>query len=487
MSGAALEPAAADEKAAFESVARGTNRKGAGLWHEDAERAVLAAMLLSADAAMLVRTLLQPAMFYRTGHQALFTAMLRVQADGMSIDPLTVAAALEAAGTLAVAGGKTYLGGLLDEIPTAANVQYHAALVRQYAERRQLRRLGQELAAGAEDVTVGLDDVRDRASRRLLEVISGEEAFGYKPAGVGVRKVIQRLQDIEAGTTTAGLVTGFPELDERLDGGFAPGDLVLIVGVPSSGKTSLMVNILERVAREGHGATALVSAEVTEEIVMRGLLAGIAGVPVSHLKRGELSGSEARAVLAAAAQLERTPFFIDDSDTPAVEDVIVRTTLLKAKEPTLAAVGVDFLQMIQRRDRARGESEELNLERIAYDLKGLAKRLGVVLFAAVQPNDKQIEDREDKRPQVRDIARSSGPRRAADAILLIYRPGQYSPAAGPEMEVNLGKFRTGALGKVDLEWEGPYVRATSKRRRQLELEAERARERPLSLNVGVDA
>jgi replicative DNA helicase len=471
----------------FPSVERGTGKKPVVLWSEDAERAVLAAMLLSPDAALLAPTVATADMFYREGHRAVFAALQRLQVQGVTIDPVTLANGLAAAGDLARAGGKEFIGQLLDEVPTGANVAHHAAIVRDFAERRRLLELARTLSVAATDVTVSLDAVRDSATAGLLHAVSGTSDAGFKPASSGVRKVLQRLQDIEAGVTTSGLLTGLPELDERLDGGFQPGDLVLVVGVPSSGKSSLMINVLYRLAVEGVGATALVSAEMPEEVVIRGVLSGMADVPASHIKRGSLTPEEARRVVAASGTLSRAPFHVDDADTPTIEDVVVRCTLLKARFPHLVAIGVDFLQMIQRRERERGESEELALEKTAYDLKGLAKRLGVVVFAAVQPNDKQVEDREDKRPQLRDIARSSGPRRACDAALLIYRPGQYSASAGPAMEINIGKQRTGALGRVELEWEGPYVRVTSKRRRQYEAELEAERTRQLNLDQGMPA
>lgn len=480
MSVSPARPSASEVARGSETVARETGKK---LWSEDAERAVLAAMLLSPDAAVLAPSVVTADAFYREGHRAAFAAMCQLQANGSVIDPLTLSAALEATGELTRVGGREYLGGLLDEVPTAAHLPQHAALVRDFAERRRLLTLGRELATAAQDVTVSLDAVRDAATGGLLRAMEGASDAGFKPAASGVRKVLQRLQDIESGTVTPGLLTGLPELDDKLDGGFQPGDLVLVVGVPSSGKSSLIINVLYRQALEGAGTTALVSAEMPEEIVMRGVVAGLADVPAAHIKRGALTPDEAHRVVAAAGQLSRTPFFVDDTDTPTIEDVVVRCTLLKARHPDLVAVGVDFLQMIQRRERDRGESEELALEKTAYDLKGLAKRLGCVVFAAVQPNDKQVEDREDKRPQLRDIARSSGPRRACDAALLIYRPGQYAASAGPEMEINIGKLRTGALGRVDLEWEGPFVRVTSKRRRQLEQAAAAERTRPLTLEV----
>lgn len=469
------------EQESFPSVARETNRQEPCLFSVDAERAVLAAMLTSPEAALQLATLLTADEFYLAGHRALFAAMQALRTAGVAIDPITLVNQLEVQGQLKVAGGREAIGGLYDEIPTSDHAGSHATIVRQYAQRRHLRSLGMRIAREASDVAVPVDALRDQASRGLLAAVAGETERGFRPARDGVRQVLQRLQDIEAGTVTPGLLTGFPELDDLLDGGFAEGDLVLVVGVPSSGKTAFMSGVLRRLAVDKVGTTSLVSAEVTQEIVMRAQISDVGDVPTAHIKQGAFTGDEAARVVRAAGVISNAPFYIDDEPTPAVEDVIARCTLLKAKCPDLKAVGIDFLQMLQRRDRGRGELEELALEKTAYDLKAMAKRLGIVVFAAVQPNDKQIEAREDKRPEVSDIARSSGPRRAADVILLIYRAGQYSAGAAPTFEVKVGKQRTGRLGVAMLEWQGSFVRVLSPRLKKLAAEAAAAAKKPLEL------
>lgn len=450
--------------------------------NEDAERAVLAAMLVDKDAALQAVNLVRAGDFYRERHAVLFAAMQRLQGTGVEIDPLTLPAELEAAGDLKRAGDREYIASLLDEVPTTSGLPHWAKLVREAAERRRLLQLGRQLQAAALDAAISLDQVRDVASRQLLAAVEGEAGQGFRPVRHYVEQMLQRLQALEDNAVPAGLLTGWPELDDRLNGGFQPGDLVLVVGVPSSGKTSFMVNLLVDAARRGAGSTALVSAEMKGETVARNITAMLSDVPVAVIRSGQMDGTQRRAAMRGAVEQARVAFEIDDTDTPTIEDLIVRCTLLKARRPDLTAVGVDFLQMIQRRERERGESEELALERTAYDLKGLAKRLGIVVFAAVQPNDKQVEDREDKRPQLRDIARSSGPRRAADVALLIYRPGQYSPSAGNDFEINIAKFREGALGKLNLEWEGQFVRVNSPRRRAALAEAEASRHRQFEMS-----
>lgn len=465
----------------FDGASPSVRASSQELWSEAAERAVLAAMLIDHDATPAVAPLLRATDFWRAAHRALYEALQELRAQDTPVDPVTLAERLVGRGTLKPGPARELLAGLYDEIPHGQHVTAHAAIVRDYAQRRGLLRLAQRLVLEAKDTGVRVEAIRDFASRSLLEASAAVGEAGFRPIKHGVRRVLQRLQDLEAGTATAGLLTGWPELDEKLDGGFSAGDLVIVVGVPGSGKTSLVINLLGRLAVEQGLPSGFVSAEMEEELVSRALLSAFSEVPQAHIKRGEFGPDEAHRVVAAAARLSDAPFAIDDEAMPTIEDVVARCSLLKAQQPGLAAVGVDFIQLLQRRDKDRGELHERTLAHIAYALKALAKRLGIVVFAIAQPNDKQIEERDDKRPQLRDIQGSGGIRQAADAILLLYRPGQYSASAGPALEINLGKFRTGANTTVQLEWEGRFMRVTSPRRRQEELERRRARTRPLQL------
>lgn len=465
----------------FPNVERGTNEKAAGksaeLWSEDAERAVLAAMLVDPQAAGAAAALLEAAHFHRPAHRALFDGIQALRLAGTTIDPITLAHELERRGTLKAAGGKDYLGTLYDEIPTAANLEHHARIVRGFARRRDLVRLGKRLALEATDPAVDPTAAVDEASRALLHQATGAGEQGFRPIKRAVFDAFQRLDDRREGRIPLGLKTGWPELDDRLKGGLEPGTLFVVVGVPGSGKTSLVMNLLTNLALDGVGATAMVSAEMTAAMLTDAALSAVSGVTYDHIKTGEMTDDELRRFGNAGALLAAAPFHIDDTVMPDVEDVVTRCVLLKAQHPNLCAVGVDFIQLLQLREKQRGELHETTIRRIAYELKGIALRLGIVVFALAQPNDKQIEDRDDKRPQLRDIQGSSGIRQAANVIALLYRDEMYSSSAGPDIEINLGKNTFGSPGKAILQWEGACRRVVSPRRRQLEFEEKRMRDR----------
>lgn len=451
------------------------------LWSEDAERAVLAAMLIDAKHAAALSRELQADHFYRGAHRALFQAMCTLLAADVVLDPVTLSNQLQADGRLEAAGGKEAIGALYDEIPTAEHAAHHAGIVRDFAARRGMVQLAAQLAGGARDLTIPLQATMDAGSRALLREVSGPGEQGFRPIKAGVWEAVERIEQRQQGNAPVGLSTGWPELDDRLHGGIEPGSLVVVVGVPSSGKTSLVWNLLCNVATETGAATAMVSAEMKEEMLIESAFAAHGDIARHHIKTGQLSVEEVHKLARAAGSLARAPIWIDDTVMPDVEDVVNRCILLKAQRPDLCAVGVDFVQLLQLRDKERGELHETTLRKIAYALKGLALRLNIVVFALAQPNDKQIEDRPDKRPQLRDIQGSSGIRQAADVIGLIYRDALYNASSDPTLEVNLAKNKFGPTGLAKLTWEGPFVRVTSPRRRQLELEAERERNKPLVL------
>jgi replicative DNA helicase len=477
------DPGPADEQEGFRNVERGTNRKPP--CSDDAERAVIAAMLIDRQAILTAATVVTAEMFVGGRHRHLFRAIQAISLRDEVVDPLTVAHQLESQGVLKEAGGKDYLADLLDEIPTAANVAFHAEIVRGMARRRELMALGHRLQLEAAALDIPPETAFDRAAQTLLQLSTGSPSQGFRHVKKGVLAAMDRIFARRDGSEPPGLTTGFPELDDKMAGGPEPGSLVVVVGVPSSGKTSLVWCMLNNLAQEGRGTVAMVSAEMTEAMLLDSALAAQAEVPRERIRQSDmLTDGELRRLGRAAARMIASPVHVDDTEMPDVEDVVARCVTLKARYPDLTAIGVDFIQLLQLRSKGRGELQEAVLGHIAYQLKSLAKRLGVVVYAMAQPNDKQIEEREDKRPTLRDIQGTGRIRQAADTIMLLYRPGQYDANAGPEFEIHLAKNKFGSNTKVHLLWEGPFLRVTSEGRKQMELDRQRAEpavQRPLGI------
>lgn len=453
---------------------------------EDAERAVLAALLIvgASDEHRLgttISTILKPNMFGRGGHRVIYEAMETLRMQRVVIDPLTLSHQLEANGTLVPAGGKDYIGLLQDEIPTTAHAIAHARLVRESWKRREVLALAKRMQFMAQDPTIPIDEVFSWASKSLLPMAAGDGEKGFRRIKDGLWAAMERIEQRQAGQSVSLVPTGLLELDDRLNGGVERGEMIVVVGVPSCGKTTLVWNWLRDLATSGEGAVGFVSAEMSEGMLLESALSAEAAVPRAHLKNGQISPQQASDLANAAARLLNQAIYVDDTVMPDIEDVVNRCRLLKAKEPTLCAIGVDFIQLLQKGERERGELQEATLKYIAYRLKAIALELNVVMVALAQPNDKQIEDRPDKRPQLRDLQGSSGMRQAADHIWLLYRDRMYN-AGGPDtIEINLAKQKSGATGTVTLDWDGPRLRVVSPRRRALEAAAAAEARKPLAL------
>lgn len=458
------------------------------MWSEDAERAVLAAILLRSEVLADLEGVLREQSFYREAHRRLYRAMRTVIHAGAELDPLTLSEELTRSGDLEAIGGKEFIGGLLDEIPTAANASHHAAIVRDYAWRRGLAETGKQLVRSAADLQVPTQDLVESASAALLAQATSTVEKGFEPIGPMLKRALVEISSRGQGNAPAGLSTQIPELDEALGGAPPRGTLVVVAGVPSSGKTSTVWGIELKTALAKAGRCAFVSAEMAQSALMNWTYASVAGVPVRDIQSGKLDNLQAARLLDAYQEMRDLPFHVDTTVRPTIESVVTRCRMLKARFPDLAAIGVDFIQLLQKRDERRSDLREQTLRDIAYDLKSVALECDVVVYALAQVNKKQIAHREDKRPLDTDIAGSGGPLEASDICLMIHRPGQWSTADNPDLEVAIAKNKFGPSGNVArLIWEGPYVRVTSPKLREREREAREVLVNGRQLNLPAEA
>lgn len=454
-------------------------------YSEDAEIAVLSAMLIDQAAVVRALDLLDESMFYREGHRRIFRACKELHRNGAIVDPVTLSEELERTGSLQAAGGREYLGVVMIAVPTSANIEYHAKIIIEKANRRRIIELARAAELEAHESALSVDQITDGMTKALVGVAVSKRAEAFVDVKDLVWPFMERLDDISAGKRAVGLRTGYPELDDKLHGGFQPGEFVIVAGVPNSGKTGVMLNLLLNAAMDYGTHVALVSAEMGREGIMGRLFANVADVPATKFRKGNLDAMENHRLAMASVVLHGAPFAIDDTAMPDLEDVVAKVRIRKARDPELAMVGVDFIQLIQARAE-RGELGESVLRRISYTLKGLAKELGIVVMATCQPNDKQIEDREDKRPTLRDLQGSAGMRQAADLAMLLYRPGQYAPGMGPSndtLELNVPKARDLPVFRVNLKWDGAYQRLGSPMRDGALEAIRKHKDRPLKLEV----
>lgn len=432
------------------------------LFNETAEQAVLAAAIIDTPAAQYAVLTLDAAMFYSDRHRRIFDAMTRLVVSGTRVDPVTVANVLTERGHLDWAGGMEYLGFLTDAVPTAANVAYHAGIVAEFASRRALLNA---LTAAADELRDGAEarparEVARTASAALLPfTVDDTAADGFLPLKQTLYATLEGIEARAKGVT--GLVSGYARVDAEV-GAFYEGELLILGGAEKMGKSAAALNLALRIAskpvEQGGGGVGYVSAEMTRDTLQKRCIAWHSRVDGRRLRTGQLVDMDWPRVAHSAGVLTRLPFWIDDEAEPSTADVVARCTALKAEHPEVRMIVVDFLQLIHSREK--GIPESVELKRIAYALKGMAKRLKVFVVAPCQVNTKDIEDGKDPRPRAKDLQGSSGMRQAADFVALLYRPAVYDTiGANPyELELNFTTCREAAPFLARLRWDGATQR-----------------------------
>ena len=427
----------------------------------EAEQAVIGGLLIDTQAWDQVGDLITAEDFYRPDHQLIFGALAELVAHGKPADVVTAAGQLERSGRLEDAGGMGYLGTLARDTPTAANVRAYAEIVRERSLLRRLISAGRTITAAAlaNDGRAARDLV-DEAEKQVFQI--AEQSTGRRDGAVKVSTLLPQLIDkIDAWhsdpTSMRGLPTGFADFD-RKTGGLRPGDLVIVAGRPSMGKTTLAMNIAEYAAVNPgtRSSVAIFSMEMPAEQLLTRMLSSIGGVPLNGIRSGQISDEDWVRVTAATSQLAEAKIFIDESPSLTPTELRARARRV-AREHGLDLVVVDYLQLMQVPGTKENRATEI--AEISRGLKALAKELQVPVIALSQLN-RGVEQRTEKKPVMSDLRESGAIEQDADMILLIYREEVYdknTPKRGIA-EIDLAKHRNGEIGMFMLTFQGQYSR-----------------------------
>ena len=437
-------------------------------WSEEAEQAVLGAMLLDADAILRASEHVDDTMFYREGHRRLFRAMFAITERGGVVDPLTLADELERRQELEHAGGREYLAFLLDAVPTVANVEYHARIVKEKALLRRLIEVSTEIVQEAFEGRTTANDLLDNAESRIFSLGQSKEKGGFSkikellwPAMEKLELLAQRDQAI------TGVPTGFTELD-HMTSGLQPADLVIVAARPSMGKTAFTLNIAQHAAITAKVPVAFFSLEMSKESLVQRMLAAEALIDAQALRKGGRALDESMPRLAQAAGiLSHAPIFIDDTPGITLLDMRAKARRLKA-EHDLGLIIVDYLQLMT--GPAGVENRQQEVSQISRGLKALAKELGVPVVALSQlsraPEQRTGDDK--GRPQLSDLRESGAIEQDADVIMFIFRQEVYAerdengrlkdPSIEGRAEIIIGKQRNGPIGSARLFYHKQYTR-----------------------------
>ena len=428
----------------------------------EAEQAVLGGLLLDSQSWDNVADVVSAEDFYRPDHQLIFQAIGLVAGSGKPADAVTVSEQLDRSGRLAEAGGLAYLGTLVRDTPTAANVRAYAGIVRERSLLRQLLKAGTDIAASVfnnEGETAR--ELVEQAEGRVF-AIAEQGVRGQRDGALSVQSLMPALIDqIDEWHNNPGglrgLPTGFDEFD-RKTGGLRPGDLVIVAGRPSMGKTTFAINMAEYAALKGDvkASVAVFSMEMPAEQLMTRMLSSIGRVSLGHIRSGQISDDDWPRITGAAGQLSEAKIFIDE--TPALTPTELRARARRVhREHGLGLVVVDYLQLMQVPGNTENRATEI--AEISRGLKALAKELRVPVIALSQLN-RGVEQRVDKKPVMSDLRESGAIEQDADMILLIYREEVYDKNTTKKgiAEIDLAKHRNGEIGTFLLTFQGQYSR-----------------------------
>lgn len=423
----------------------------------DSEQAMLGAVLLDNEALYPVLEILQPEDFYRPQHRLIFEAMLALSDRREPTDLVTLAQQLRAMDALDQVGGVEYLSQLVDAVPTATNTQFYARVVKEMSLRRRLiheaSTIAQEAISGRGDIDAFIDSVE----QRIFQVSDARVSPAFQRVGELVKGSIKHIEAVAFNKgPLSGVPTGFTNLDELLNG-LNPGDLIIIAGRPSMGKTAFALSIGLHVGVKANRRVAVFSLEMSKEQITMRLLCSEARVSNSRVRSGRLQESDFPRLVDAASNLAAADIFIDD--TPAVSVLEMRSKARRLhREKPLSLVIVDYLQLMRGASR-KSERREQEISEISRSLKALAKELNVPVIALSQLN-RSVETRNDKRPIMADLRESGAIEQDADVIGFVYRDEVYNPEAPDNKglaEIIVAKQRNGPIGTVDLGFQNEFT------------------------------
>lgn len=414
----------------------------------EAEQSVLGGILIENQAINKVMEILTPDDFYRDGHRKIYAALIDLSERDEPADLITMTNELRKKDQLDAIGGASYLASLIDSVPTAANIEYYARIVREKAVLRKLIETSTEIITQSYQDRGDVENFLDEAEKAIFEISERR----VRPAFYSIREVVKDSLDTisklyEKKELITGIPSGFKELD-KMTAGFQPSDLVIVAGRPSMGKTAFCLNVAQYAAIERKTPIAIFSLEMSKEQLVLRMLCSQSQVEGTRLRTGFLHESDWTKLTLAAGTLYEAPIFIDDTAALSVLELRAKARRLKA-EHRLGLLVIDYLQLMKGRSRV--ESRQQEISEISRSLKALAKELNIPVIAVSQLSRK-TEERTGNRPQLSDLRESGAIEQDADVILFLFREEVYNRQEENQgkAELIIGKQRNGPIGKVDL-------------------------------------
>jgi replicative DNA helicase len=432
----------------------------------EAEQSVLGGLLRENNAWDRISSHVSTVDFYRYDHRLIFQSIITLIDAGKPADVITVHEELARMGKAEDCGGLRYLNAMAQSTPSTANIGRYAEIVRSRGVVRQLITAANEICDDAyrlrDDDTAGL---LDRAESKILAIAEARSrgTEGPTPLQPFLQTVIEEvdaMNEQDNPSDITGIPTGFTDLD-RQTSGLQPGDLVIVAGRPSMGKTAFAVNIGENVAIEAGLPVVIFSMEMGGTQLARRMISSTGKLNQQNLRTGRLDEREWPLLTHAMLKLHGVPVFVDETGSLSPGELRARARRTARQVGKLGLVIVDYLQLMvgNNNDQSRQENRANEVAEISRSLKGLAKELKCPVMALSQLN-RTVESRTNKRPMMSDLRESGAIEQDADVIIFLYRDEVYNPDSPDKgtAEAIIGKQRMGPIGTVRLTWTGEHSR-----------------------------
>jgi replicative DNA helicase len=435
----------------------------------DSEQSVLGGLLLHNDAWDNVADILTESDFYNSSHKIIFNAIVLLLEHGKPADILTVKEQVKKTGDEETIGGFQYLASIAENTPSISNIEAYAKHVRELSVYRQLISVSQEIANSAYNPkNIEVQELIDLSEKRIFEI--AEQVSRKKNDIINVKDIIKdvvnRVQEMQESSGVTGLETGFSGLD-KLTSGLQNGDLIIVAGRPSMGKTAFSMNVIENVAITSTTPkpVAVFSLEMpTEQLVMR-MISSFGHIEGSKLRDGSMTETDWNSFNHAVRALEENIVLIDETPSITPTEIRAKCRRLKRQYPDLSLVMVDYLQLMTVHGKSENRVQEIS--EISRSLKALAKEINVPVIAISQLN-RGVESRpkggKGRMPQMSDLRESGSIEQDADIICFVYRDQQYhddnysNPEEIGKADLKIAKHRNGPTGSIKLAFVGEYAR-----------------------------
>ena len=428
----------------------------------EAEQSLIGGLLIDNAAWDRIGDVVRETDFYRDDHRRIFRHIGKLIQMGRPADVVTVYESIEQSNEIDQTGGLGYLGEIANATPSAANIRRYAEIVRERAILRQLVTVGDEIAGNAlnpagRDVKTLLDEAEQRIFQIAEAGNRGNNGFVAIQPLLG--EVVERMETLlarDSQSDITGVATGFADLD-RMTSGLQPGDMIVVAGRPSMGKTAFALNIAEHVGVELRLPVAIFSLEMFGPQLATRFLSSVGRIDQSKLRTGRLTDDEWDRMTVALGKLHEAPIHIDETGAINSTDLRARARRLHRQFGKLGLIIIDYLQLMS--SNRMGENRATEISEISRSIKALAKELQVPIIALSQLSRK-VEERTDKRPLMSDLRESGAIEQDADIIMMMYREEYYKPDTQDKgtAEAIIGKHRNGPVGTVRLTFLGEYTK-----------------------------